>query len=206
MKIVLENIGRRYNQDWILKGVNYTFKNGQTYALLGPNGSGKSTLIKLIAGSLTPSIGALQYISKGKKIDVEDIYRHISFVAPYVELIEEFTLYEMIDFHFSFKSLLRGFTKQDIFAFLALDLAGHKELKYFSSGMKQRVKLALACFTDSDILMLDEPTSNLDEEGEDWYLKLIKDTVHENRVLIVASNQQKEYSFCSNHIQILDYK
>lgn len=206
MRIVLENIGRRYNRDWILKGINYTFQKGQTYALLGPNGSGKSTLIKLISGSLTPSIGTLKYTQGNKSIKIEDIYKHISFVAPYIELIEEFTLHEMIDFHFSFKHLLKGFSKKDLFSFLSLDLSVHKELKYFSSGMKQRVKLALACFTDSDILMLDEPTSNLDNEGEEWYLRLIENTVHENRVLIVASNQQKEYSFCTNYIHILDYK
>src|SRR5690606_35336190 len=99
MKIELENIGRRFNREWIFKKVNYTFEQGNSYAVLGANGSGKSTLLQVISGSLSPSEGKISFLNEGKSIDAELIFKHISLAAPYLELIEEFTLTELIRFH-----------------------------------------------------------------------------------------------------------
>jgi ABC-type multidrug transport system ATPase subunit len=206
LKITLQNLGRRFNQEWIFKGIDYSFSSNKSYAILGPNGSGKSTLIKVLTGQLTPSEGKLLYTCESSTIEVDDIYKHISIAAPYIELIEEFTLNELLDFHFKFKKHLPNFNNKEIIDLLGMEKSANKGLKFFSSGMKQRVKLALACCSDSQILFLDEPTSNLDTSGENWYLQLVKLTSFSGRLLIVGSNQEKEYAFCDEKFAITTYK
>lgn len=204
MQIILENLGRRFNREWIFRDINYVFSKGQQYAILGPNGSGKSTLLSVLLGSLTPSEGKLTYRDE-KEILPENIFSAISLAAPYLDLIEEFTLQETIDFHFKFKNYHKGFDAAAVLNLLALNKAEDKPLKYFSSGMKQRTKLALAFCTDTPILVLDEPTSNLDTQGTDWYLSLIE-TFTKDRLVLVGSNQPHEYDFCKYRLNISDYK
>jgi len=206
LNITLHNIGRRYNREWIFRHLDYTFSLGTSYAILGPNGSGKSTLMKVISGALSPSEGELSYVLNSSKLELDACYAQLSLAAPYVDLIEEFTLDELLVFHVKFKPLLAGFTIPKIKEILGFqDTVYHKEIKNFSSGMKQRVKLILACCSDTSVLFLDEPTSNLDKEGEKWYLDLVELT-KKNRIIIIGSNQEHEYSFCQEFIQIMDYK
>ncbi|RYY34566.1 MAG: ABC transporter ATP-binding protein [Sphingobacteriaceae bacterium] len=205
MTITLENIGRRFNRDWIFRGVNHTFSSGESYAILGPNGSGKSTLLQVLNGSLAPSTGKLLYHYDDKPLEIEYVYKHLSLAAPYLELIEDFTLAEVIDFHFQFKSYKMGIDKSALISLLNMEASKNKAVKYFSSGMKQRLKLALAFCSDTALLMLDEPTSNLDTQGVDWYLSLVEQ-FSTGRLTIICSNQEHEYSFCKNRLSITDYK
>ncbi|WP_460695122.1 ABC transporter ATP-binding protein [Mucilaginibacter puniceus] len=205
MKITLENLGRRFNRDWIFRGIDYTFNSGESYAILGPNGSGKSTLLQVLNGSLTPSAGTIKFFEGGSIIDIEKVFQHLSLAAPYLELIEEFTLTEMIDFHFKFKAYLPGMDNNAVITLLNMPASKHKMIRYFSSGMKQRLKLALAFCADTSMLILDEPTSNLDTQGVDWYLSLVQQYA-KNRLTIIGSNQQHEYDFCTHQIHITDYK
>jgi ABC-type multidrug transport system ATPase subunit len=205
LTISLNQIGRRFNRDWIFRGVDYTFISGQSYAILGSNGSGKSTLLSVLNGSLTPSTGTLSYTYQDKPVEAEAIFNHLSLAAPYLELIEEFSLTEMIDFHFKFKTYKPGIDKAAIIELLNLPGSQHKLIRYFSSGMKQRLKLALAFCADTPILMLDEPTSNLDAQGVEWYLSLVQQFAA-GRLTIICSNQEHEYSFCQHQLSITDYK
>jgi ABC-type multidrug transport system ATPase subunit len=204
MTITLDNVGRRFNQEWIFRNIDYQFVSGNKYAILGPNGSGKSTLLNVILGSLSPSEGTIRY-HHHKEIVAEEIYRLSSFAAPYLDLIEEFTLQETIDFHFKFKPFFEGYNKDRILELLGLLRSQDKPLKYFSSGMKQRTKLALACCSATPVLILDEPTSNLDKQGLNWYHDIVAD-FSPGRLLIIGSNQEAEYSFCNHFVQITDYK
>jgi ABC-type multidrug transport system ATPase subunit len=204
MNISLHNVGRRFNKEWIFKNINYRFEASAKYAILGPNGSGKSTLLSILLGSLVPSEGAIKYAEK-KEIPVETIFEKISFAAPYLDLVEEFTLQETIEFHFQFKTYADGMNAAAVLALLGLEKSQDKALKYFSSGMKQRTKLALACCANTPILILDEPTSNLDEQGVAWYLELIEKFAG-NKMVIVGSNQAHEYGFCNHLLNITDYK
>jgi ABC-type multidrug transport system ATPase subunit len=204
MEISLNNVGRRFNKEWIFKNINYQFLGGQKYAVLGPNGSGKSTLLSIIIGSLSPSEGEISY-QEEKTIAVEDVYQKLSFAAPYLDLVEEFTLIETINFHFQFKEFAGDLNAEKVIELMGLQNARDKALKYFSSGMKQRTKLALACCANTPILVLDEPTSNLDQQGIDWYISLIAEYAA-NKLVIVGSNQAHEYAFCTNHLQISNYK
>ncbi|ACU06468.1 ABC transporter ATP-binding protein [Pedobacter heparinus] len=204
MTISLQNVGRRFNQEWIFRGLDYTFNSAGKYAVLGPNGSGKSTLLSVLLGNLGPSEGKVVY-EDGAVVPVAAIYKYISFAAPYLDLIEEFTLQETIDFHFKVKGFHAGMDAAAVLELLGLSKAQDKALKYFSSGMKQRTKLVLACCADTPLLFLDEPTSNLDKQGLAWYLELIERFAL-NRTLIIGSNQEVEYSFCNHFVQLTDYK
>lgn len=207
MRITLQDLGRRYNREWIFRHLDYSLFFGKKYAILGPNGSGKSTLLKVISGSLAPSQGKIDYVDTNMQpIQPENVFQELAIAAPYMELIEEFTLRELIAFHFKFKSFLPGFDTEGIVQLLGMEKSLDKEVRFFSSGMKQRVKLVLACCSSSSVVLLDEPMSNLDTAGEDWYLTLIERTIQADRLLIIGSNQEKEYAFCDEHIQIMSYK
>jgi ABC-type multidrug transport system ATPase subunit len=205
MKITLQNIGRRFNRDWIFRNIDYTFTSGETYAVLGPNGSGKSTLLQVLNGSLAPSTGDIKYFLNDNPLEIDTVFKQVSLAAPYLELIEEFTMDEMTDFHFKFKSYRAGMNKDAVIDLLNLTGGRNKMIKYFSSGMKQRLKLALAFCSDTPMLMLDEPTSNLDTQGVDWYLNLVQQFAAD-RLTIICSNQLHEYSFCKHQLNISDYK
>ena len=205
MKITLQNIGRRFNRDWIFRNIDYTFTSGETYAILGPNGSGKSTLLQVLNGSLAPSTGDIKYFLNDNLLEVDTVFKQVSLAAPYLELIEEFTMAEMTDFHFKFKPYRAGMNKDAVIDLLNLQGGRNKMIKYFSSGMKQRLKLALAFCSDTPMLMLDEPTSNLDNQGVDWYLSLVQQFAAD-RLTIICSNQHHEYSFCRHQLNISDYK
>jgi len=204
-KIELTNIGRRFNREWIFREVNYSFVQGESYAVLGPNGSGKSTLLQVLNGSLTPSTGSIKYSKDNAEMEAEKIFGQLSFAAPYLDLIEEFTLNEVIDFHFKFKPYKSGQDKNAVIALLGMEASRNKQIRNFSSGMKQRLKLALAFCADTPLLMLDEPTSNLDAQGVEWYLSLIQ-AYATGRLTIICSNQEHEYDFCKERISITDYK
>lgn len=206
MRIELKNAGRRFNQEWIYRKVDYLFEAPNRYAVLGPNGSGKSTLLSLLLGNLAPSEGEILYIdSLGQPVPVDQIYKYLSFAAPYLDLIEEFSLQETINFHFQFKKIHPAISKPEILDLLGLKKSQDKPLKYFSSGMKQRTKLILACCSDTPMLFLDEPTSNLDVQGISWYQQLIEQFA-DDRLVIVCSNQKNEYLFCNQILEVTDYK
>ena len=201
----LDDLGKRYRYEWIYKGLSATVAAGERVALLGPNGSGKSTLMKTLSGQLTPSKGKLTYRVADATVPTDRIYRHLSYAAPYIELIEEFTLREAIDFHRQFKPLLSTLDTDALIELLDFKRSRDKEIRNFSSGMKQRLKLALACCTASELLLLDEPTTNLDEQGVRWYRDLIE-RFGGSRTIIVASNVAVDYAFCDRRLSILDYK
>jgi ABC-type multidrug transport system ATPase subunit len=206
VKINLTGTGKKYNTEWIFRDLSYSFEKDHAYAILGRNGSGKSTLLQVIAGSIHPTAGTVSYSNNGSEIPVDKIFRHLTIVAPYQELIEEFTLREMHDFHFFFKSPVPGFTIPSIIDRIGFRDPGNKAIRYFSSGMKQRVKLVLGLLSDVSIVLLDEPTMNLDEAGTNWYLQLVSE-MHKNRIIVVCSNlQHQETTFCTEKLLIEDFK
>ncbi|MEL6925967.1 MAG: ABC transporter ATP-binding protein [Bacteroidota bacterium] len=205
MEIALDNIGKRYRYDWIFRKVNYTFQSGASYALSGPNGSGKSTFLKVLSGHLSPTKGQVDFRQNGQQLDLDLLYREVNFAAPYIDLIEELSLNEAIRFHCRFKKLRQGLQTVDLVDRLGLKASLHKEIRFFSSGMKQRVKLALAICSEGTLLLLDEPTTNLDAAGAEWYRHLVKE-FQQGRTLVVASNVESDFDFCEERLSILDYK
>lgn len=205
MRIVLENVGKRFGKDWVLRRLNYQFNSGTTYALRGPNGSGKSTLLRILCGHLTPSRGKVRFEADGREIPVTTIYQECTLAGPYIDLIEEFTLEEAIDFHFRFKTLQPGLQRQDLPELFDLATARGRFLGEFSSGMRRRLQLGLAICSQSRILLLDEPSVTLDESGVQWFLALAE-RFRRDRLVVVASNVAQDFAFCDTTLDVRDFK
>ena len=205
MHIQLTNAGKRFNRDWIFRHFNYQFNAGHSYAITGSNGSGKSTLLQVIAGSMDASEGKVEFGSGSNTYLPEDVYKQVSIVAPYLEVIEEMTAAEFLHFHASFKPLLPAVSVEEVINIIGLQAAAGKQIRFFSSGMRQRIKLAQAIFADVPVLLLDEPCTNFDAAGYALYKQLIQ-IYCSHKLMIVSSNDIHEYDFCSEQISIADYK
>lgn len=205
MNIRAESLGKRFNREWIFRKFDFEFTAGNCYAIIGPNGSGKSTLMQVLWGQTPPSTGKIRYSLEGDNIPEEEIYAHLSIATPYMELIEEFTLLEMIQFHFQFKKAKENLHPQELMEKMELIHASEKQIMNFSSGMKQRLKLGLAFFSDTPVLFLDEPTTNLDKKSIDWYQQNLKEAI-KSRLTLIASNQDHEYPSESHKIDLVALK
>ncbi|MBN7812349.1 ATP-binding cassette domain-containing protein [Algoriphagus sp. H41] len=205
LKIHLHEASKRFQYEWIFKNLNLQLTQGDSLAITGGNGSGKSTLLKCISGAIPISSGKITFETEGKELPSSDWYKQLAISAPYLELPEEFTLSEAIKFHFQFKSPLRGIQPKELIEILYLDQHTHKPVSQFSSGMKQRLKLGLALFSDVPLILLDEPTSNLDKKGIAWYGDLVQ-SYGQDRILIVCSNEPREYGFCNQKLALEDFK
>jgi ABC-type multidrug transport system ATPase subunit len=203
--MLLSKAGKRFNRDWIFRNFSFEFVAGKSYAIIGPNGSGKSTLLQTLSSSMEVSEGVIEWQINNIKIDTEQVHKHISISAPYLDVIEEMTASEFLSFHSQFKSFQKGISVKNIVDIIGLEKAANKQIRYYSSGMKQRVKLAQAIFTTSPLLLLDEPCTNMDATGIQLYHDLIKHYCHD-KTIIVSSNDEVEYSFCHEKINIADYK
>jgi ABC-type multidrug transport system ATPase subunit len=200
MRIILSDAGKRFNREWIFRHVDYQFFSSNAYAITGPNGSGKSTLLQFIAGAIMPSEGKISY-SANDGVAVADYYQLLSIAAPYLETIEEMTAVEFLRFHEAFKPLMPDMTVGRALERVGLSEARDKQIRYFSSGMKQRIKLAQAFFSDTPVLLLDEPTTNLDAPGITLYHEMIKEYTG-GRILIISSNDRMEYEFCTHKLEM----
>jgi ABC-type multidrug transport system ATPase subunit len=205
MKISLSDAGKRFNRDWIFRRFDYSFESGKSYAITGANGSGKSTLLQVIAGAMSLSAGTIEFRIDNNPVDQDLAFQCVSMAAPYMELIEEMSAVEFLEFHSKFKPFLPGKTVSEILTEVQLASASKKQIRYYSSGMKQRVKLAQAIFSDTPCILLDEPCTNLDVEGINLYKHLVESYARD-RMLIISSNDIQEYSFCNQIIAIEQYK
>lgn len=199
------NAGKRFQYDWIYKNLSQQIPAGSKCVITGSNGSGKSTLLKGISGIQPLTEGSIRYTYQDKNISEGDIYKHLVISAPYLELPEEFSLLELLQFHFKFKNPISGVSFEDMMEIMYLENQQNKSISQFSSGMKQRLKIGLCVFSDVPLILFDEPTSNLDQKGVEWYLKMVEKYCEEKTV-IICSNEPKEYIFCSDKIHIEDYK
>jgi len=174
-------------------------------AVTGSNGSGKSTLLKCIAGLIPLTLGKVRYQINQKEISETEFFLHLAVSAPYLELPEEFTLSELLNFHFKFKKNIASLSIDEMLEIMYLTESKNKQIQYFSSGMKQRLKLGLCFFSDVPLLLLDEPTANLDQKGLGWYQEMIV-SYGDNRTMVICSNDPREYTFCTEIIQMENYK
>jgi ABC-type multidrug transport system ATPase subunit len=205
MKVSLTDAGKRFNRDWVFRHLTYTFQENNSYAIVGPNGSGKSTLLHVLSGAMQASEGKCEWAIGNGQLANENVYSYVAICAPYLELVEEMTLNEFFEFHFHFKPWLPTIDRTSIAIIMGLQEARDKQIRHYSSGMKQRVKLAQAFFSDTPVLFLDEPCTNLDVAGIELYHRLVSQYCS-NRLVIVSSNDEVEYSFCSERINVMDYK
>ena len=201
MKVEVDLIDKNFNRNVIFKQLSAVFSKGCISAILGPNGSGKSTLIKVLSGQLSPDKGHLQF--NGIKYEEQKIYEHIGYVAPYIDIPEEYRFEELLDFHRLFKK--STWTNQAILSETGLQRFTKLPIKEYSSGMKQRVKLSLNLFFDHGIYLFDEPCSHLDQNGYEWFLHHLANLKNKG-VVILGSNDKQEYRLAEQYVDIQDFK
>ncbi|MGA0284744.1 MAG: ABC transporter ATP-binding protein [Saprospiraceae bacterium] len=201
MHISIENLSKRFDSGWVFRDLNITIQAGQKVAVTGPNGSGKSTLLNILCGLLSPSLGTVTYVMHEKHIDRDDIYKYISISAAYSELDEELSPRELFTHYSNFKSF-RIDSLEKFLELAQLEDARDKPVVYFSSGMKQRLSLALALTMDSPLLFLDEPSSFLDDTRKSWFYELFHAYV-EGKTVFLASNDKADLDLCDTSILLM---
>ena len=206
MEIALHNATKSFGREVVFRNVEHVFASGSRTALLGPNGSGKSTLLMLVGGALMPSKGTVVHSVNGAVVPEEEVYRHIAIAAPYLGLYEELSLAETVANHARFKPLKNGLNAADVARIAYLENALEKPVRNFSSGMKQRLKLALAILSDTPLLLLDEPTSNLDAKAISWYGDLLRDHVDQRTLLVASNRQEAEFALCTAQLEVERWK
>lgn len=197
----VHKLSKRFGYQWIIRDFDGIFSSNRIYGIAGNNGSGKSTLIKMFSGFLSPTSGDIRYIVDGKSLQISQIFHFISLAGPYTDLINEFTLQEMFTFHQKFKKLKVPITYKEFEDVIQLTGQKGKLLQHFSSGMKQKIQLALALLSDTPILLLDEPTSFLDKTAKIWFAELIGKHASD-RLVFIASNDAFDIGLCSELIDL----
>ena len=204
--IALSDIGKKYGREWIFRHLTTTIAAGDRLVIRGGNGSGKSTLLQLLSGYVVPNEGKVNYTLDGKEISESTIHQHMALASPYLQLIEDFTLDEMVEHVMELKPLVTGTDIQQFAEFAELTHARDKFIRLYSSGMKQRLKLALAILSQAPLLLLDEPISNLDKNAIAWYKALLTAHAH-NRTLVVSSNDiADEHFLCTRELVVTEFK
>jgi ABC-type multidrug transport system ATPase subunit len=202
MEVQINGLAKRFASQWVFRDLNLKISSGTQTAVTGPNGSGKSTLLKIIAGALPQSMGRITYVIGGKEISSDKIYTHVSFAAPYGQMIEELTLPEAWKFHGRFKTWIPELNAYGAFTqSLRYRFNDGTPISVMSSGMKQRIRLAFAVYTLSDLLILDEPTSNLDEDGVAWFHEVLSQ-FGKGRTVVIASNVRDDVRGCQDEIRL----
>jgi ABC-type multidrug transport system ATPase subunit len=201
MDLSIQKLSKAFNQRTVFKELTFHIASGSRFAITGPNGSGKSTLLKVLSGGLLPSGGHIQYTLNSQAIPDDILYRYVHFVAPYNTVIEELNLPELFLLHHRL-GLLKGYKQYaDWHERLEYPFDPERQIKAFSSGMKQRIKLGLALLDDRPLIMLDEPGSNLDAQGKEWFYQLLNE-LSTSQTLIIASNESAEIAYCSSSVSV----
>jgi ABC-type multidrug transport system ATPase subunit len=206
LTISADNLGKKFQKDWVFRGFNETFSTNESVVFLGSNGSGKSTLLQVLIGAITPSKGTLTYLVNNQELAQEFWYKQTSIAAPYLDIYQELTIAECIDTQRQFKPFINNLSTSEIIETLGLGHATNKHITAFSSGMKQRLKLGLAILADTKILALDEPTMNLDKKAIIWFQELLANFMQHRIVLTCSNEQTAEYTHANKQINLLDYK
>ncbi len=206
LDIHLENIGKRYNLEWIFRNVNLSFDSNSCSSILGSNGSGKSTLLQIISGYLSQSEGQICWKNNGVSIPTASLYHQVSVATPYLNLYDDFTLVENVNFFLQFKKLRGGISAQEFAERIELDKHIDKQIRFYSSGMRQRLKLGLAILAESSLLLLDEPTSHLDANAINWFQQLLADNAKDRSIFVASNSHEDETFLCQNQIVVEDFK
>lgn len=183
----LDSIGKQFGGHWLFRNLNLQIEPGNGLAITGPNGSGKSTLLHCLAGLVRPDLGQMKWN--------ESPIGRPAMASPGMELPGEFTLKELLDFHFTLNPMLGGYHPMEELEAAGLRAKASLQVQYYSAGMTQKLRLVLALLSESSLLLLDEPHSHLDAHGQNWFQNLLA-KVSTGRCLVIASNDSAEYSLC----------
>jgi heme exporter protein A len=204
--LTAEDVNKTFGRRLIFKDISFKLNSSTIFGISGPNGSGKSTLVKIIADIISPSSGKLVHNLNGTEIKPEKLHNHIGLVSPYLVLYDEFTAYENLNYFSEIRGI--SFNKERVDELLNKFLLFNRRddfVKTYSSGMKQRLKFIFALMHSPQLLILDEPTSNLDDGGKEVVYDLVKEEGSRN-VVVIASNEKTDLSLCNEIIDLNNYK
>jgi heme exporter protein A len=211
IELICDKISKDYDRKNVFKNVSFDLKTSQSLAITGKNGSGKSTLIKIIANIINPNSGSYKILHNGSELPQNKLYKVTGLIAPYLNLYDELTGYENLLFFYNLKTGVNKLNPQKksiidkYFDELNLSHAKDEQVKNYSSGMRQRLKFAFAIMNDPELLLLDEPTGNLDHEGRDVFFNIIKKR-KKDCLILLATNDEDEKNLCDACLNIEDYK
>jgi heme exporter protein A len=196
------NLRKLFNRRTIFSGVNVRLRTGDSLCIVGKNGAGKSTLVKVLLGVLSPTAGSIVYRTGESTVPPLDWHRHTGLVSPYLQLYDEFTAWENLDFI----RTIRGIHVEDgeierLLSLVNLSSRSGDQVRTYSSGMKQRLKYACALIHRPQALFFDEPTANLDREGAEIVRRVVEEQKRTG-IMIVATNETDERNWCSSEIDL----
>ncbi|MFN8281482.1 MAG: ABC transporter ATP-binding protein [Saprospiraceae bacterium] len=201
-ELITRGLFKRYDSGrWILRDLNLHLYAGKRYGIAGGNGSGKSTLISLMAGLSMPTKGEVSHCIAGTMIEPMLWHRHMSMAAPYADLFDYLNVLEILEYSAKFKPWVEGLSTGDVVRICKFEGRESLLTKQLSSGMKQRLRLGMAILTQSNLLLLDEPLTNLDQENQNWFEELIARHSQE-RCVVIASNDLEDFARADEMINL----
>ncbi len=202
MRIELISIGKRFGRQWVFKDINRIFEPGCRICITGPNGSGKSTLLKIIAGYTGATEGRVLHSSQDLELNKEKVFEQVAIAAPYLDVYNDLSAKETIELQASFKPFVKHIASYEMLDSLGIGNAANKAVKDLSSGMKQRLLLALAIYADTELLLLDEPASNLDDNGLELYLNAVGSVSKDRSIIVCSNDPEREADFCNDRLEL----
>lgn len=206
IQIQLQSAGKKFQKQWVFRNLQLYIKGSEKLAITGLNGSGKSTILQIISGFQSLTEGSIHFSLDGNTIPIDQWYHQLSYAAPYIDLPEEYNLHELLSFYSSFKPFQHNLPIDEAINIMQLGNSTDKAIKHFSSGMKQRLKLSMAILSDTPVLLLDEPLSNLDKNGHVWYHEMIQKYSAHKTIIVCSNNIEEEICFCNSKLDINDFK
>jgi ABC-2 type transport system ATP-binding protein len=205
--VSLEGVSVKYGRNWALRDVSTTFQPGAV-GLLGPNGAGKSTMIKSLLGFIAPDQGTMRVLGLNVASDPLEIRSRIGYMPENDAHIPGMTAVAFVGYCGELAGLRAVDAIQrahEVLYYVGLGEARYRNVETYSTGMKQRIKLAQALVHDPDLLFLDEPTNGMDPKGRDEMLDLIRDLGHNKQVnLILCSHLLPDVEYCCDNVVIMD--
>lgn len=202
MEIIAENVAKFFGESRIFRNINFNISSGQAAAIIGPNGSGKTTLVRVLSGLISPSEGRVRYKNNGAELQREDIYKYIGLVGPYLELYQDLSAEENLNFFAKMKNLPNAATRiSQLMEQFGLSGREDDPVKAYSSGMKQRLKYVFALMHDPQVLFVDEPRSNLDEQGIAAVYRVLEEH-KKNNILVIATNESDDLKFADFRVAV----
>jgi heme exporter protein A len=193
VRISFEDVGKRYDERLVFRGVTGEAVPGQALVITGPNGSGKSTLVGMLCGLIRPTRGTVRHLVSKEESDRADWRHHLGMVAPAMALYEELSAIENLHFLARVRGLVDAENRcRSCLEQVGLDPDRGTLARGFSTGMLQRLKIAQAMLHDPALLFLDEPGSNLDPSGQDWLEGWVRSAVSDGRTVVLATNDRRE--------------
>jgi heme exporter protein A len=200
--IKVDRITKHFQWRVVLDDVSFSLQAPGSLVITGPNGSGKTTLVRILAGLLSPTSGEINYIVNQQQRSPEASRDFIGLVGPYLQFYRDLSAWE--NMYFIARAKSGKADEQRIKALLAmvgLKKREHDLLKTYSSGMLQRMKYAAALYHSPEILILDEPTANLDDAGKKIVHEII-DQQKQQGIVIIATNEPEELSLGEQHLDV----